>query len=106
MKIVKGDTVRIVAGADRGKVGEVLKTFPDKKRVIVEKVRLMKRHTRPNQKLPQGGVIEREAPIHVSNVMVVDPKSGSPSRIGYRIDENGNRERIARKSGEVLPDPS
>lgn len=104
MKIVKGDTVKVVAGADRGKVGEVLKTFPDKNRVIVEKVRLMKRHTRPNQKLPQGGVIEREAPIDASNVMVIDPKTGEPTRVGYRIDEKGNRERIARKSGEVLPD--
>ncbi len=102
MKVVKGDTVKVIAGADRGKVGKVLKTYPDKRRVIVEKVNLIKRHTRPTQRIPRGGVIEREAPIHVSNVMVVDPKSGELTRVGKKILADGSRERIAKKSGEIL----
>ena len=105
MKIVKGDTVKVISGADKGKVGKVLKTFPDKRRVIVEKVRLIKRHSRPTQRLPQGGVIEREAPIHVSNVMLVDPKAGEPTRIGYQRNEDGSRDRIAKKSRVIVPRP-
>ncbi len=103
MKVVKGDTVKIIAGADKGKVGKVLKTFPDKRRVIVEKVRLIKRHTRATQRVPQGGVIEREAPINVSNVMVVEPKSGELTRVGKKILADGSRERVAKKTGEILP---
>jgi len=103
MRIVKGDTVKVISGNDKGKEGKVLKTFPDTKRIIVEKVNMMKRHTRPTQQLPQGGVIEREGPIHVSNVMVLDPKSGERTRVGYKVLSDGSRERIAKKSGEMLP---
>ena len=80
MKIVKGDTVKVIAGANKGKIGKVLKVFPEKDRIVVEKVQLVKRHTKPTQKVPQGGVIEIEASIHVSNVMLLDPKSGHPDQ--------------------------
>lgn len=103
MRVIRGDTVKVITGNDKGKEGKVLKTFPDTQRVIVEKVNMIKRHTRPSQRLPQGGVIEREAPIHVSNVMVIDPKSGARTRIGYKVLSDGTRERIAKKSGEMLP---
>jgi large subunit ribosomal protein L24 len=105
VKIVKGDTVKVIAGADRGKVGKVLKVFPDKNRVIIEKVRLIKRHTRPSQKLPQGGVIEREASVDVSNVMLVDPKTGEPTRVGITRRSDGTKDRVARKSGEIVARP-
>jgi large subunit ribosomal protein L24 len=94
--------VKVITGSDKGKTGKVLKTFPDKKRIIVEKVRLIKRHTRPNRRVPQGGIIEREAPVHVSNVMVLDPKSGKPARVGKRILADGTKGRISKKSGEML----
>ena len=103
MRVVRGDNVRVISGNDKGKEGKVLKTFPDTQRVIVEKVNMIKRHTRPTQQLPQGGVIEREGPIHVSNVMVLDPKSGERTRVGYKVLSDGSRERIAKKSGEMLP---
>lgn len=102
MRVIKGDTVKVIAGNDKGKEGKVLKTFPDTQRVIVEKVNMIKRHTRPTQRLPQGGIIEREAPVHVSNVMVIDPKTGKRTRVGYKILSDGTRERIAKKSGEML----
>jgi len=103
MRIVRGDTVKVISGNDKGKEGKVLKTFPDTQRLIVEKVNMFKRHTRPTQQLPQGGIIEREGPIHVSNVMVIDPKSGARTRVGYKVLSDGSRERIAKKSGEMLP---
>jgi large subunit ribosomal protein L24 len=103
MRVIKGDLVKVVTGNDKGMQGKVLKTFPDTQRVIVEKVNMIKRHTRPTQRLPQGGVIEREAPIHVSNVMVIDPKTGVRTRVGYKVLSDGTRERIAKKSGEMLP---
>ena len=80
MKIRKGDTVKVIAGSykDKGRIGKVLKVFPDKNRIIVEGVNLVKRHMRPTQKLPQGGIIEKEAPIHISNLMVVCPKCDQP----------------------------
>lgn len=103
MRVIKGDTVKVIAGNDKGKEGKVLKTFPNTQRVVVEKVNMIKRHTRPTQQLPQGGIIEREAPIHVSNVMVIDPKTGKRTRVGYKILSDGSRERIAKTSGEMLP---
>ena len=103
MKLRKGDEVRVVGGEDRGKTGKILKVFRDKNRVTVEGVNFIRRHTRPSQSNPQGGIVEREAPVHASNVMVVDPRSGRPTRVGARVLEDGTRDRIARRSGEVLP---
>jgi len=103
MKIRRFDQVQVVAGEDRGKTGKVLKVFPDSDRVIVEGVNFIKRHhkARPGQ---QAGIVEREAPIHASNVMVLDPASGAPSRVGHHVLQDGTRQRVARKSGEALPE--
>lgn len=102
MHVKKNDTVLVTAGNGAGKRGRVLKVFPKKGTVIVEGVRFIKRHTKPSQKLPNGGIIEREAPISASNVMVVDPQSNQPTRVGHRrIEENGKKRsvRISKKSG-------
>jgi large subunit ribosomal protein L24 len=102
MKVRRFDQVRVIAGEDRGMSGKVLKVFPDTGRIIVEGVNFIKRHTRarPGQ---QAGIIEREAPIHASNVMVIDPSTGEPTRVGHQMLQDGKRQRIARKSGEALP---
>lgn len=105
IRIAKGDTVIVIAGDDKGKSGKVLKVFPEKNRLIVEKVNFVKRHIRPTQRNTQGGIQEKEAPIHISNVQLVDPKSGQPTRIGIRPNSEGVRERISKKSGDVLPRP-
>ncbi len=107
MKIRKNDNVQVVAGNSKGKTGKVLKVFPDKNKVIVEGINLRKRHTKPSQKNPQGGIIEREAPINASNVMILDPKANTPTRIGKQViidDKTGKkkRERISKSSGEML----
>ena len=103
MKIVKEDTVKVIKGkySDRGKIGKVLKVFPKENKVIVEGVNIAKRHSKPTQKNPQGGIIEKEAPIHISNVSLIDPKSGKATRVAIKR-ENGNVQRIAKKSGEVI----
>lgn len=106
LKVRKGDEVMVIAGNDKGKQGKVLKVFPAEDRIIVEGVRFIKRHTRPNQQLPQGGIVEREGKIHMSNVMVIDPKSGKPTRIGHSVVEadggKTKRVRVAKVSGETL----
>jgi large subunit ribosomal protein L24 len=98
----KGDTVMVVAGKDRGKRGKVLRVIPEKSRVVVERVNMIKKHQRPTQKLRQGGIIEREGSIHLSNVMLVDPTSDKPTRIGMRALTDGRKVRVARKSGEII----
>lgn len=105
LPVRKGDMVLVIAGNDKGKRGKVLKVFPERNRVIVEGVGFIKRHTKPNPKIPQGGIIERERSIHVSNVMVIDPKLGVPTRIGYRtLEVEGKKVRVrySKKSGETL----
>ena len=103
MKIRKNDQVLVIAGRDRGKRGRVLRVDPMKNRVIVEGVGFIKRHTKPNpQKNVKGGIVEREATINASNVMLVDPESSSPTRIGFRVHEDGTKVRISRKSGAVV----
>jgi large subunit ribosomal protein L24 len=104
-RIVKGDTVLVISGEDRGKTGRVLAVFPDKQRVLVEGVNFIKRHTRPSQQNPQGGIIEREAPIHVSNVMPHDPKAQRGTRVRSRVLSDGSRVRESVTSGEVLEKP-
>ncbi len=98
----KGDTVIVVAGKDSGKRGRVLRVIPEKSRVVVERINMIKRHQRPTQKLRQGGIIEREGPIHLSNVMLVDPTSDKPTRIGMRALADGKKVRVAKKSGEIM----
>lgn len=98
----RGDTVIVVAGKDRGKRGRVLRVIPEKNRVVIERINMIKRHQRPTQKIRQGGIIEREGPIHLSNVMLVDPTSGKPTRVGMRELGDGKKVRVARKSGEII----
>jgi large subunit ribosomal protein L24 len=107
MRVRKNDQVLVLSGNYKGKRGKVLKVFPEEKRVIVEGVNFIKRHTRPSQQNPQGGIVEKEAPIHVSSVMVVCPKCNTPSRMGSEVvfDESRNRKnrvRICKNCGEML----
>lgn len=102
MHVKKDDTVIVISGKDKGKKGRVLAAFPKDNRVLVEGVNMVKKHSRPTQKNPQGGILNQEAPIHVSNVMVADPKSGNATRVGYKVLDNGKKVRVAKKSGEVL----
>ncbi len=103
LKIKKGDMVEVIAGKDRGRRGKVLRVDPGRNRVVVEGVNFVKRHTRPNpSKNIQGGIVEREAPIHVSNLMVVSPESGRPTRVGYSILEDGRKVRVAKVDGAIL----
>ncbi|WP_301109415.1 50S ribosomal protein L24 [Sporosarcina sp.] len=101
MHVKKGDKVMVISGKDKGKTGVILTAYPKKERVLVEGINIVKKHTKPNQENPQGGIVSREAAIHVSNVMVIDPKSGEPTRVGYKV-EDGKKVRIAKKSGEAL----
>lgn len=102
LKIKTGDQVIVIAGKDRDKKGKVLAVFPKDSRVLVEGANLIKRHTKPSTALPEGGIIEREAPLQISNVAIVDPKTGKPTRVGYKILADGSKVRYAKKSGEVL----
>ena len=103
MKIKKGDNVEVISGKDAGKRGRVLRVDRDRGRLVVEGVAMIKRHTRPNpQKKIQGGIVEREAAIHVSNVMVVSPDSGRPTRVGYKILDDGRKVRVSKVDGAIL----
>lgn len=105
MKIRKGDTVQVIAGDDKGKVGRVLAVDAERQRVTIEKINFVKRHTKARRQGVQSGIVEREAPVHVSNVMLFDAKSGRGSRVGVRVMPDGTRERVARVSGETIPKP-
>lgn len=107
MKIHKNDNVLVISGNFKGKTGKVLKVYPKNNRVIIEGVNLRKRHTKPTQQNPQGGIVEKESPINASNVMVIDPKSGEAARVGKKIiidDKTGKKKsvRISKVSGEML----
>jgi large subunit ribosomal protein L24 len=102
-RILKGDTVVVITGKDKGKKGKVRQVLRENDRVLVEGINLVKRHQRPTPRNPSGGIIEREQPIHASNVMPVDPKTGAPTRVRMKVLENGKKVRIAVKSGEELP---
>jgi large subunit ribosomal protein L24 len=101
LHIKKGDTVVVIAGESKGQKGRVLEVIRKDDRAIVEGVNLMKKHTKPNAKAPQGGIIEKEAPVHVSNLMLVDPKAG-PTRVGRRLNDKGKLVRFSKKSGEEI----
>ncbi|MBR1871770.1 MAG: 50S ribosomal protein L24 [Bacteroidales bacterium] len=101
LHIKKGDTVYVNAGNDKGKTGKVLEVIRDKDRVIVEGINMVSKHTKPNAKYPQGGIIKQEAGIHVSNVQLIDPASGKPTRVGFKMEE-GKKVRYAKKSGEEI----
>ena len=101
LRIKKGDNVIVLAGNDKGKTGKVLSVAPAENRAIVEGVNLVSKHTKPNSKAPQGGIIKQEAPIHISNLNLLDPKTKTPTRIGYRM-EGDQKIRYAKKSGEEI----
>ena len=103
-KIKKGDYVLVLSGRDKGKKGEVLKVIPREERVVVAGVHVVKRHMRPSQADPDGGIKTFEAPIHVSNVSAIDPKSGAATRVGFKTLKDGKKVRVATKSGELLDD--
>jgi large subunit ribosomal protein L24 len=101
LKIKKGDKVVVIAGKDKGRGGEVLRVLPKENRVLVAGVNMMKRHTKPAMGQP-GGIVEREAALHVSNVSHVDPKDSKPTRVGYKTLDDGRKVRFAKRSGEVI----
>ena len=102
LHIKKGDTVFINAGEDKGKTGRVLKVFISKSRALVEGANMVSKHTKPTSKRPQGGIEKKEAPIHISNLNVLDPASGKPTRIGRELNSKGKLVRIAKRSGKEI----
>ncbi|EAC2458505.1 50S ribosomal protein L24 [Listeria monocytogenes] len=101
MHVKKGDKVKVITGKDKGKSGKVLAAFPKKDRVLIEGINMVKKHTKPSNVNPQGGILNVKAPIHVSNVMLIDPKTGEPTRVGYEV-KGDKKVRVAKKSGEVI----
>ena len=101
LKIKSGDNVTVIAGDHKGSEGKVLSVIIEKNKAIVEGVNMIKKHEKPSANNPQGGIVEKEAPIHISNLSLIDPKSGSATRVGYRM-ENGNKVRVSKKSNEVI----
>jgi large subunit ribosomal protein L24 len=98
----KDDIVQVIAGKEKGKTGKVLRVLPKKNRVLVEKVNFIKRHTRPSGKARQGGIIQKEAPIHISNVLLVCPKCNRGVRMGKRVSEDGKKALVCKKCGELI----
>jgi large subunit ribosomal protein L24 len=100
--IKKGDTVYVNTGENRGQQGRVLEVYPKQYRALVEGINLVSKHTKPNSDNPQGGIVKKEAPVHISNLMVADPSSGEPTRVGRKLDKNGKLVRYSKKSGEEI----
>ena len=101
LKIKKGDKVVVISGGSKGKEGEVIRVMPQDNKAIVEGVNMVSKHTKPSAKNPQGGIVKTEAPIHISNLALVDPKSGKATRVGYKM-EDGKKVRVSKKSGESI----
>ena len=104
LKIKKGDNVVVISGRDKGKSGQVLRVFPAENRLVVQGVHMARRHTKARMGDP-GGIVDKELTIHTSNVAHVDPQSGKPTRVGYRLMDDGRKLRVARRSGEMIPEP-
>lgn len=102
LHIKKNDTVVVLAGEDKGMTGKVLKVLVEKNRALVEGVNMVSKSTKPSAQNPQGGIVKQEAPIHISNLSLVDPKSGKATRVGIKVTEDGKKVRIAKKSGEEI----
>jgi len=103
LHVTRGDTVRVMRGDDKGKEGKVLRVYPKTGRVTVEGVNIVKKHRKARRENEQSGIIDFPAPVHASNVMLIDPKSGAPTRVRARIDDDGTKERISVKSGDAIP---
>ncbi len=102
LKIKKGDQVMVITGESKGQKGRVLEVNRDKDRVLVEGINMVSKHTKPNSKAPQGGIIKKEAPVHISNLMVIDPTSGKPTRVGRKLNDKDKLVRYSKKSGEEI----
>lgn len=102
MKIRKGDTVIVLTGKDKGKQGEILRAMPSANRVVVKGINLVKKNVKPSAKNAEGGIVAKEMSIHASNVALIDPKSGKPTRVGFKTDAKGVKTRVAKKSGEKV----
>tara|TARA_B100001123_G_C14460703_1_gene690382 strand:+ start:174 stop:512 length:339 start_codon:yes stop_codon:yes gene_type:complete len=100
--VKKGDIVEVISGKERGKRGKVLQVLTEEKKVLVEKLNMIKRHTKPSQVNQQGGILEREGKIHISNVLPIDPKTSKPSRVSRKKLEDGSSVRVTKRSGEIL----
>ena len=103
LRVTKGDTVRVMRGDDKGKEGKILRVYPKTGRITIEGVNIVKKHRKARRENEQSGIIDFPAPVHASNVMLIDPKSGAPTRVRARIDEDGTKERISVKSGDAIP---
>ena len=103
IRVTKGDTVRVLRGDDKGKEGKVIRVYPKTGRITIEGINIVKRHRKARRAEEQSGIVDFPAPIHHSNVMLLDPKKDAPTRIKMRIDEDGTKERISVKSGEAIP---
>jgi large subunit ribosomal protein L24 len=103
LHVTKGDTVRVMRGDDKGKEGKILRVYPKTGRITIEGVNIVKKHRKARRENEQSGIIDFPAPVHASNVMLIDPKSGAPTRVRARIDEDGTKERISVKSGDAIP---
>lgn len=102
LRLKKGDMIQIISGEQKGQTGKVLKVFPEKGRVLVEGKRIVKRHTRPTQKNQQGGILDKEASIHISNIMLMCTKTDKPTRFGVKVLENGKKARVSKRSKELV----
>jgi large subunit ribosomal protein L24 len=102
LKIKKGDQVMVITGESKGQKGRVLEVNREKERILVEGINMVSKHTKPNAKSPQGGILKKEAPVHISNLMVIDPASGKPTRVGKKLNEKDKLVRYSKKSGEEI----
>lgn len=102
LHIRKGDTVKVLAGDDKGKTGKVLQMFPKEMRALVEGVNLVTKHEKPSAGKPEGGIRKMEAPVHISNLMLIDPASGKPTRVGRKLNDKGKLQRYSKKTGEFI----
>ncbi len=102
MKLKKNDSVKVIAGKDKGKNGKIFRVYPKTQRVLVEGINLVSKNQRPTQENPKGGIIHKESPIHVSNLMLIDPSTSKPTRVGYSFLSDGSKKRISKKSQELL----
>ena len=102
LHIKKGDTVKVIAGDDKGKSGKVLELILEKKRAVVEGINIITKHQKPSAGKPEGGMKKTEAPVHISNLMLIDPASGNPTRVGRKLNEKGKLQRYAKKTGELI----
>jgi len=101
-RLRKNDAVQVISGEFKGKTGRIVKVFPEKRRALVEGINMVKRHSKPNRKTQQGGILQKEAPMHLSNLMLVCPKTGKPTRTGVSILEGGKRVRFSKKAKETI----